>query len=79
MSVLSPTMTNEALVSFSRLKLDNTFKDPAKMSLANYGLSMPGPFGSPSPYIPGIVPNWGGGVSNMWAAASPGLSWIALR
>ena len=68
-SVLSPTMTNEALVSFSRLRLDNTFKDPATMSLSNYGLSMPGPFGSPSPYIPGIVPNWGGGVSNMWAAA----------
>jgi len=56
-SVLSPTMTNEALVSFSRLRLDNTFKDPATMSLSNYGLSMPGPFGSASPYIPGIVPN----------------------
>jgi Carboxypeptidase regulatory-like domain/TonB-dependent Receptor Plug Domain len=68
-SVLSPTMTNEALVSFSRLKLDNTFKDPAIMSLSNYGLSMPGPFGSPTPYIPGVVPSWGGGVSNMWAAA----------
>jgi hypothetical protein len=68
-SVLSPTMTNEALVSFSRLKLDNTFKDQATMSLSNYGINMPGPFGQASPYIPGIVPNWGGGVSNMWAAA----------
>jgi hypothetical protein len=57
-------------VSFSRLKLDNTYKDPAVMSLSNYGLSMPGPFGQASPYIPGIVPNWGGGVSNMWAAAN---------
>jgi hypothetical protein len=69
-SVLSPTMTNEALISFSRLKLDNTYKDPARMSLSNYGLSMPGPFGQASPYIPGIVPNWGGGVSNMWSAAN---------
>jgi hypothetical protein len=69
-SVLSPTMTNEALVSFSRLKLDNTYKDVSKMSLSGYGLSMPGPFGQPSPYLPGVIPNWGGGVSNMWAAAN---------
>ncbi len=68
-SVLSPTMTNEALVSFSRLRLDNTFKDPAIMSLSNYGVSMPGAFGQATPYIPGVIPNWGGGVSNMWAAA----------
>ncbi len=27
-TVLSPTMTNEAVVTFSRLKLDNTYKDP---------------------------------------------------
>ena len=40
------------------------------MTLAGYGLSMPGPFGSVSPYIPGVVPNWGGGVSNMWSAAN---------
>ena len=32
-SVLSPTMTNEALVTCSRLTLDNTYKDPAKMRL----------------------------------------------
>ncbi len=30
--VLSPSMTNEALVSWSRLQLDNTYKDPAKMT-----------------------------------------------
>ena len=69
-TVLSPTMTNEALVSYSRLTLDNTYKDPAKMSLAGNGISLPGPFGSGSPYIPGVVPNWGGGVSNMWSAAN---------
>ena len=69
-SVLSPTMTNEALVSWSRLTLDNTYKDPSKMTLAGNGVSMPGPFGGVSPYIPGVIPNWGGGVSNMWAAAN---------
>jgi hypothetical protein len=69
-SVLSPTMTNEALVSWSRLTLDNTYKDPARMSLAGNGISLPGPFGSVSPYIPGVIPSWGGGVSNMWAAAN---------
>jgi Carboxypeptidase regulatory-like domain/TonB-dependent Receptor Plug Domain len=69
-SVLSPTMTNEVLVSWSRLTLDNTYKDPTKMSLAGNGISLPGPFGNGSPYIPGVVPNWGGGVSNMWSAAN---------
>jgi hypothetical protein len=69
-SVLSPTMTNEALVSWSRLTLDNTYKDPSKMTMAGNGISMPGPYGSVSPYIPGVVPNWGGGVSNMWSAAN---------
>ena len=36
----------------------------------SYGLSMPGSFGNASPYIPGLIPNWGGGVSNMWSAAN---------
>jgi hypothetical protein len=69
-TVLSPTMTNEALVSWSRLTLDNAYKDPSRMTLAGNGIEMPGPFGSVSPYIPGIIPNWGGGVSNMWSSAN---------
>ncbi len=69
-SVLSPTMTNEVLVSWSRLTLDNAYKDPSRMSLAGNGIELPGPFGSISPYIPGVIPNWGGGVSNMWASAN---------
>jgi hypothetical protein len=68
-TVLSPTMTNEAVVTFSRLKLDNTYKDPSVMSLSNYGVSLDAAL-TDSPYIPGIVPNWGGGVSNMWSAAN---------
>ena len=69
-SVLSPTMTNEVLVSWSRLTLDNAYKDPSKMTLAGNGISLPGPFGNASPYIPGVIPNWGGGVSNMWSSAN---------
>jgi hypothetical protein len=69
-TVLNPTMTNEALVSWSRLTLDNTYKDPSKMTLAGNGVSLASPFGSISPYIPGVIPNWGGGVSNMWSAAN---------
>ena len=64
-------MTNEALVSFSRLTLDNTYQDPTRMRLAGNGVSTarhrsPGA----SPYIPGVIANWGGGVSHMWSAAN---------
>jgi hypothetical protein len=69
-SVLSPTMTNEITVSFSRLKLDHFYEDPSKMRLDAYGLSPVGTFAGASPYLPGVVPNWGGGVSNMWSAAN---------
>ena len=43
-TVLNPTMTNEALVSWSRLLLDNTYKDPAKMRLDTYGVQFNGAF-----------------------------------
>jgi hypothetical protein len=69
-SVLSPTMTNEALVSWSRLTLDNAYKDPSKMRLDNYGVDFVGSFPGASPYLPGVIPNWGGGVSNLWSAAN---------
>ncbi len=51
-SVLSPTTTNEALVSWSRLTLDNTYEDPSIMRLDSYGLSMPGSFGDAEPVHP---------------------------
>jgi len=69
-TVLNPTMTNEALVSWSKLKLDNTYKDPAKMRLDTYGVQFNGAFPNASPYIPGVIPNWGGGVGNMWSSAN---------
>jgi hypothetical protein len=69
-TVLSPTMTNEVLVSWSRLKLDHFYTDPSKMRLDAYGVDFVGTYPGASPYIPGVVPNWGGGVSNMWSAAN---------
>jgi hypothetical protein len=72
-TVLSPTMTNEALVSWSQLKLDNTYKDVSRMSLAGNGITSADfqtSFPNESPYIPGVIPNWGGGISNMWSAAN---------
>jgi hypothetical protein len=68
-SVLSPTMTNEALVSWSRLTLDNTYKDPSKMRKADLGVEFETSFPGASPYIPGVV-SWGGGVSNLWSSAN---------
>jgi hypothetical protein len=69
-SVLSPTMTNEALVSWSRLTLDNGYKDPSLMRKDHYGVDFVGTFPGASPYLPGVIPNWGGGVSNLWSAAN---------
>jgi len=71
-TVLSPTMTNEALVSWSRLKLDNTYKDPSKMTLAGNGITandFQPSFPGQSPYIPGVI-TWSGGVSKMWSSAN---------
>ncbi len=74
-SVLSPSMTNEALVSFSRLTLDNHFKDPSVIKQGAGGVTFNGifPAGSTSPYLPtDIIHGWGGTgqVGNMWAAAN---------
>jgi hypothetical protein len=74
-SVLSPSMTNEALVSYSRLTLDNHFKDPAAITQGAGGVTFNGifPAGSSSPYLPtDILHGWGGSgqVGNMWAAAN---------
>jgi Carboxypeptidase regulatory-like domain/TonB-dependent Receptor Plug Domain len=68
-SVLSPTMTNEALVSWSRLTLDNTYKDPSLMRKADLGVEFETSFPGASPYIPGVI-SWGGGASNLWSSAN---------
>ncbi len=52
-SVLSPTTTNEFLFTYSKLKLDNGYKDPSKVSLDSLGLGgYSGFFGNQSKFVP---------------------------
>ena len=74
-TVLSPTMTNEVLVSYSRLTLDNFWRDPSKVRIDAYpelaGYDQ-GFFPGQSPYLPLniITSGWGqGGPGNLWAPA----------
>jgi hypothetical protein len=74
-TVLSPSMTNEALVSYSRLTLDNHFKDPSLLAQGAGGITFNGifPAGSTSPYLPtDLLHGWGnnGQVGNLWAKAN---------
>jgi Carboxypeptidase regulatory-like domain/TonB-dependent Receptor Plug Domain len=74
-SVLSSTMTNEALVSYSRLTLDNHFKDPSILLQGHNGLTFQGifPASQSSPYLPtDLLHGWGssGQVGNLWAKAN---------
>jgi hypothetical protein len=71
-SVLSPTMTNEILVSYSRLTLDNRFRDPSILMQGAGGITFNGifPAGTTSPYLPtDIIHGWGqtGQVGTLWA------------
>lgn len=72
-TVLSPTMTNEVLVSWSRLTLDNFWRDPSKVRIDAYpelaGYNQ-GFFPNQSPYLPlNIITSWQGGPGNLWAPA----------
>jgi hypothetical protein len=74
-TVLSPTMTNEVLVSYSRLTLDNRFKDPSLLTQGAGGITFRGIFPSEvsSPYLPtDLLHGWGssGQVGNLWAKAN---------
>src|SRR6266850_3542349 len=67
-SVLSPTMTNELVVSASKLKLDYNYQDPAKVSKSALGLSnLNLPWGSKAntPNAPLALISWDTN-SNMW-------------
>jgi hypothetical protein len=71
-SVLSPSMTNEALISFSRLTLDNRFRDPGAFAQGAGGVTFNGifPANATSPYLPtDIIHGWGatGQVGTLWA------------
>jgi hypothetical protein len=72
-SVLGETMTNELLVSYARLKLDNDYRDPSKVSLGTHGLSEFGFFPGQSPYVPLelISSGWGSGGGHMGELWSP--------
>ncbi len=74
-SVLSPSMTNEVLVSYSRLTLDNRFEDPSLLMQGAGGITFNGifPAGTTSPYLPSdLLHGWGstGQVGNLWAKAN---------
>ncbi len=74
-SVLSPTMTNEVVVSYSRLTLDNRFGDPSLLAQGAGGITFNGifPAGSTSPYLPtDLLHGWDGSgqVGNLWAKAN---------
>jgi hypothetical protein len=67
-SVLSPTITNEFIFAFSRLKNDNTWQDESKMLKSTYGISdIDNPYGS-SPFVPELVNEYNGGRASMWYA-----------
>lgn len=50
--VLSPTMTNEILATFSRLTLENPFDDPSKLRKDTLGVEFDAFLGNQSPYMP---------------------------
>jgi len=65
-SVLNPTLTNEIVVSASRLELDNDWKDPAKVSLRALGLDgFQGVFPSESQEAPIGLASWGQGLGDL--------------
>lgn len=69
-SVLNPTTTNELLLSASRLKLDNDYKNPDMVRLSTLGLSDYRMLFDPSlirnDYIPINYQMWGSPGGNMW-------------
>jgi hypothetical protein len=69
-SVISPTMTNEVLVSYSRLRLNNDFEDPSVMDPSTYGIGRTGGFyGQLVPYMPLNFGGWG----------DQGVDWYAFN
>jgi hypothetical protein len=74
-TVLSPSMTNEVLVSYSRLTLDNRFQNPDLLKQGAGGITFRGIFPPEvsSPYLPtDLLHGWGGNgqIGNLWAKAN---------
>ncbi len=68
-NVLGPTTTAESLVSYSRLTLDNFYRDPSRVSKASQGIDFEGMFPGMSPYLPlQAIHSWGGSqVGDLWS------------
>ncbi|HEX6625245.1 MAG TPA: carboxypeptidase regulatory-like domain-containing protein, partial [Pyrinomonadaceae bacterium] len=68
-TVINPTMTNEIVLSASKLQLNNDYQDPDKVSLNSLGLSnLRGPFGQISQYAPiALITSWSGQTTgDLW-------------
>jgi hypothetical protein len=68
-SVISPTMTNEVVLSASKLKLFYDYADPSKVSKSALGVAnLQTPFGNraQTPYAPLQLISWESGGANMW-------------
>jgi hypothetical protein len=57
--MLSPTMTNEVLGTFTRQTLDTSYRDPSKLRLDALSVGFQGVFPAQSPYVP-FNSQWGG-------------------
>jgi len=65
--VISPTLTNEVIFSYTYLNLPNSFKDPAKVERGSLGLNYSLLFSHPNAQnlIFPQMTGWGDGISNM--------------
>src|SRR5690242_16088017 len=65
--VISPTLTNEVIFSYTYLNLPNSFKDPAKVERGSLGLNYSLLFSHPNAQklIFPEMTGWGDGISNM--------------
>src|SRR5215212_4042034 len=68
-SVINPTMTNEVVLSASKLQLYYDYEDPSKVSKSALGVAnLQTPFGNraSTPYAPLQLISWESGGANMW-------------
>jgi hypothetical protein len=65
--VISPSLTNELIFSYTYLNLPNSFKDPSKVERKSLGLNYSLLFSHPNPQdlIFPEMTGWGDGISNM--------------
>ncbi len=69
-SIISPTTVNEVVFSGSRLKLDNDYEDPSKVTRSALGVDgFTLPFGIQTEEAPLYIAAWGQGHGELW---SPG-------